>query len=142
MRKVLPVIAVLAVALAIGCSRQPLTHLGAWERTDDDPTNLTKDTIHFLEGDKFQVVNLARVRIPGGPSKDLSPIVSEGRYKFDYSKKPIQLDWTWDSGETKKGIVRFIGAESQQMQVCLSSKERPSSFSDNTCYFLTKRDKR
>lgn len=141
MRRVLPVLllAVLAVALYVGCSRQPLAHLGAWERTDDDPTFLMKDTVHFLEGDKFQVVNLIRVRIPEGPSKDLSPIVSDGRYKFDYSNKPTQLDMTWDSGTTKKGIVRFIGADSQQMQLCLSEKERPSSFSDNTCGLWTKK---
>lgn len=142
MRRVLPAIAVLAVALAVGCSRQPQWHVGEWETIDDQPIISIKTTFHFLKEGKVQKVNHITVRIPGEPPGHLSPSVSEGKYKFDYSKQPILFDVPWNAGPTQLGIVRFIGEGSQQMQVCLSSEERPSSFFDRRCYLMTKKVKK
>jgi len=69
------------------------------------------------------------------------PYVREGRYKFDYSKKPIQLDINWNDDVTLRGIVQFVGESKNWMHIVysLSSPGRPTNFeAKEPCWWLVK----
>src|SRR5512135_2182539 len=99
--------------IADGCSRQPAHHVGDWKGESfyivggDEIHNATW---HINEDGTLQVVTE-----PNGPSN-----VREGRYKFDYSKNPIQLDINWNDNVALRGIVQFGGEGPQWMHIVYS----------------------
>ena len=124
MRRIVSVLllAVIAAVIALGCSRQPPPHVGEWQAKSfrDTKTFIADGIIHFLEDGNVQITY-------GG----FPPLVSEGKYKFDYSKDPVQLDIDWTGDNTLlriHGIVRFVGDKKEQMQILFSTKSRPSKF--------------
>lgn len=139
MRIVLPglLLAALAPMIAVGCSRQPTYHVGEWRGESfiiSGGDELHNATWHIYEDGTIQVVSN-----PPDP-----PAVQKGRYKFDYSKKPIQLDINWNDNVTLRGIVQFEGGSQQWMHIVysLSSLERPSNFEEKgSCWLLWKAKK-
>jgi len=138
MRRVLTAIAVLAVVLSIGCSRQPHPHLGEWE------ANSYSDTKAFLGDGIFYFLEDGNVQITLGGF--VPPLVIEGKYKFDYSKDPVQLDidpTTDNSLLPIRGIVRFVGDKKEEMRILYSTITRPSNFQEKAASFwLTKKVKK
>lgn len=139
MRRVLPVLllTVLAPILSVGCSRQPTHHVGDWKGESfhieggDEIHNATR---HIYEAGTLQVVS-------NSPDP---PTVHEGRYKFDYSKKPIRLDINWNDNVTYRGIVQFGGESDNWMHIVFSSSspERPTNFEEiGSCWLLIKEKK-
>ena len=134
MHRVLPVLllTVLALMIAVGCSRQPTHHIGDWRgESFIVGDELQHATWHIYEDGTLQVVIK-----PFDP-----PNVQEGRYKFDYSKNPIQLDINWNDNGALRGIVRFVGASKNWMQIVYSSSSpgRPTNFEGKEpCWWLWK----
>lgn len=137
MRRILLAIASLAVALTLGCSRQPPPHVGEWQAKS------FRDTKAFVADGIFYFLEDGNVQITYG---GFPPLVSEGKYKFDYSKDPVQLDIDWTGDNTLLriyGIVRFVGDKKEQMQILFSTKSRPSNFQEEAASFwLTKKVKK
>jgi len=134
MHRVLPVLllTVLALMIAVGCSRQPTHHIGDWRgESFIVGDELQHATWHIYEDGTLQVVSN-----PPDP-----PTVQEGRYKFDYSKKPIQLDINWNDNVMLRGIVQFGGESENWMHIVYSSSspERPTNFeAKGSCWLLIK----
>ena len=144
MRRTLSVLAVLAVALTIGCSRQPQPHLGEWEVKSFRDTN--RDTITFVGDASFYFSEDGTVQIILEESSSF-PDVRDGKYRFDYSKNPITLDIEWSKGKEDLshlyGIAQFVGEKKDKMQIVFSTKVRQSSFqADEASFWLTKKVKK
>ena len=140
MRRVLPVIllAVLALPFTVGCSRQPQPHVGEW------------DAQWFLVGD-IPLASGTWYFSPDGTLQSIyekppaAPVVSNGKYKFDYSKNPIQLDITWTDNLSIQGIAQFVGENKNRMQIIYSNytPTRPTTFDAKEPFFwLTKKLKK
>ena len=138
MRRSIWVVAVLAAVLIVGCSRQPPPHVGEWS-TDfflagDVP--ISTGTWNFFENGTIQAIY---VKPPA------APYVLEGRFTFDYSKNPIQLDINWNDNVTLRGIARFAGEGKNRMHIVYSSysRERPTNFeAKEPFWWLTKKVKK
>ena len=138
MRRSLWVIVLLAAALVFGCSRQPPPHVGEWSAdfflTGDVP--LSTGTWHFFENGTIQAIYA---------KPPAAPYVLEGRYTFDYSKNPVQLEINWNDNVTVRGIVRFVGEGKNRMHIVYSSysPERPTNFeAKESFWWLTKKVKK
>jgi len=71
--------------------------------------------------------------------------VNIGKYNFDYSKNPIQLDIKWnDNMGTMRGIVLFVGEDKSKMKFVYSYfSERPTIFDGKEeLQWLTKKVKK
>jgi hypothetical protein len=137
MRRVLPVVLplVLAVALAAGCSRQP--HVGEWE------TEIHAGPRAVIWGGKYVFLENGQIEFVR-TNIDKPKSIDPGDYKIDYSTDPIQIDIRWGNGKTEVGILRFIGEEKNLMEIELStpgSNERPTGFGRDTM-LLTKKVKK
>jgi hypothetical protein len=151
MRRLLPVLlfAVLAVALALGCSRQPQPHVGEWDGKMKVDWKSLGVIVRVIELESvFYFSKDGKVQKIGTDFFTEKEKVQEGEYKIDYSKNPVQLEINWlIEGKNYKspGIVRFIGEDKDRMQYCFSFPDEPpvSSF-DNAlrCWWLTKRVKK
>jgi hypothetical protein len=137
MRRVLPVLLpiVLAVALAAGCSRKP--HVGEWEMEIHAGAKsvIWGGNYVFLDDGRIQFV---RTNI-GKPKT-----VDTGGYQIDYSKDPIQIDIQWGNGKSEVGIIRFVGGENNLLEIELAppgSGERPTGFGKDTM-LLTRKAKK
>ena len=142
MRRVLPVVllAVLAVALTLGCSRQPKYHVGEWESRFLVPSGHPGSMYYFIW--VFLDDGICQ-RIAGYDS--LAPEeLKEGTYKIDYSKTPIQISIYFKGDNAfNYGIVRFIGEDKSKLQFRfdLSGKNRPTNFDNVDIHLYTKKMK-
>jgi len=112
-RGLVSVSAILGVALAAGCSRQPPPHVGEWEAGSSVAMRFSEDgTVVHLTKD------------PGGY------IIKRGHYKLDYSKDPIQLDVFFNDNTARFAIVRFLGENKSEMEVAYprEGEKRPAGF--------------
>jgi hypothetical protein len=136
LRRVLLTIAVLAVALTVGCSREP-PHVGEWEaEIHGGPRNvvLSGEYVFLANGD----IRFVRRSVGKPDSVDI------GRYKIDGSQEPNRIDIQWENGKSEIGILRFVGNEKRLMEMELAtqgSKERPVGFGGDTM-LLTKKVKK
>ena len=138
MRKVFSVVllAILAVALIEGCSRQPPPHVGEWDGALYlKGVLLDRSTFYFSEDGTAQMISI-----------EMPPRLSEGKYKFDYAKNPIQLDINWTDNIVMLGIVRFIGEGKDRMQVIFTGGDDPKRPIDSEVnqptWWLTKKVKK
>jgi hypothetical protein len=140
MRRVLPAVlpAILAVALTVGCSRHSPPHIGEWSAdfflAGDVP--VSKGTWRFLDNGTIQAIY---------EKPPAAPYVLEGRFTFDYSKNPIQLDINWNDNVTLRGIARFVGESKNRMHIVYSSSSpgRPAHFEGKEPFWwLTKKVKK
>jgi hypothetical protein len=134
MRRVLPVVlaVVFAVVLAAGCSRKP--HVGEWETEirAGSKSGIWGGNYVFLDDGRIQFV---RTNI------DKPKTVDTGGYQIDYSKDPVQIDIQWGNGKSEIGILRFVGAEKNLMEIELApqgSSERPTVFGRDTMLLTRK----
>jgi hypothetical protein len=135
----------LAIALAVGCSRQPQPHIGEWEAKfyfKGNKSTAPTGTFYFAENKKVQ----AYWEHPNTPHNP--PDIWEGEYEIDYSKNPSQLDIKWRTRLMSDfhGIFRFIGEGKDVMQYVYSfakSDLRPTNFDNpDRIYLLTKKVKK
>lgn len=136
MRTTILAIAVLSIALAVGCSRQP-PHVGEWEaEIHGGPSSVVWSGEYVFRADgAIQYVR----RSAGKPDQ-----VDTGRYKIDDLQDPIRIDIEWQNGKSEVGILRFVGNEKRLMEMELAtvgSRERPASFGVDTM-LLTKKVKK
>jgi hypothetical protein len=135
MRRVFPVL-ILAILTAVGCSRQSPPHIGEWDaELYKGAVLLDRSTFYFSEDGIAQMIFTKP-----------TPKVIEGRYKFDYSKNPIQLDINWSDNLVMLGIVRFIGEDKNRLQIIYTwgdDPKRPANFEVNQpIWWLTKKVKK
>jgi uncharacterized protein (TIGR03067 family) len=141
MRSVLsfPLLAVLAVSLTLGCSRQPQPHVGEWDAQTYSATRQIEGNGRFYFSEDGTVQTIEEDSSP--------PIEYEGKYRFDYSTNPITLDIEWNKGQVVvfplHAIVQFFGEGKDKMRIVYSTKERPSSFqADEPSIWLTRKVKK
>lgn len=133
--KIFVVLAVLAVALVAGCSRQPQHHLGEWgaQLYNVDEPPVRGGYFHFSKDGKVK----ANWKTPAGP------VAWEGEYGIDYSKDPIQLDIRWEKTPPGNihGSIRFIGEGKNKMQYLFesASEPRPADFNYPKRFYLLKK---
>ena len=116
-------LASLAVAIAIGCSRQPPLLVGEWESVGGWLGGGWHARIYFYEDGTFQKTVGHDIHNPVW--------VENGYYKVDYSKNPIEIDLSVDhSGVVSYGILRFFGNDRNKMQLLFTTTEeaRPNDF--------------
>jgi len=152
MRRTLCLCTILAAALAVGCSRQPQSHVGEWDgkmtvtfnrnASRLPPLNIEVNAVFYFSKD-------GKVQKTGEDFITEKEKVDEGEYEIDYSKNPVQLKINWlieGKNYNSPGIVRFIGEDKDRMQYCWNFPEDPTpppSF-DNAprCWWLTKKVKK
>lgn len=141
MRRVLPVLmlAVLAVALLVGCSRQRQYHVGEWEIGIPAPYKGSPSS-HFYITWRFLLDGTCQRR-GGFDPRNLNE-VSDGTYRIDYSKNPIHIDISLKPDNRPiRGIIKFVGEDKGQMQMRLASlgQDRPADFGGLGIYLFTKK---
>ena len=146
MRRLFPVL-LLAFLTAVGCSRQPPPHVGEWDAEYfSNHKKLYRLPVPYKTSIVFYFSGKNDVQYLTINHRQGTKALWEGKYTFDYSKNPIQLNIAWTSGSkvSHHGIIRYFGSDKKQMQYCfsLNDEPRPTNF-DNTslCYWLTKKVK-
>jgi|SRR6478735_135561 len=113
-------------------------HVGTWKGVDEGVT-----AYFIFDSAGFATFQFDGKNI-GGRSFVMEGTTAQMTYVIDYTTKPISIDLivsavkTGEEIQRAKGIVEFVSAEKMKVNIDFLSKGRPTSFTGEDAFVLTK----
>lgn len=132
--RLLEIAVILSLSALPACSREPASHIGAWNGQlyfKDFSNPLEARFLFHLDGR----VEYEKGAYRGGTES------RQGRCRFEYDQFPPRLHIEFTDGTTLNGLVTFFGKEKTIMHIGVVLEGPPSHRSETRSYFfLTKNE--